>query len=119
MPQTRFEFAYGANERRLFIHALAEAKKMVSLIGGRPIRESVEPGGGGTAVHEMGGARMGRDPSSSVLNGHSQAHDVANLFVTDRAAMASTACQNPSLTYMAFTARAAAYAVDRLKGGAI
>ena len=59
--------------------------------------------------------RMGRDPATSILNGNSQAHDVSNLFVTDGAAMTSSACQNPSLTYMAFTARAADYAVAQLK----
>jgi choline dehydrogenase-like flavoprotein len=119
IAQTRIDFAYGDNERKLLVHALEEAKKMVALIGGKPVRESVDPGAGGSAVHEMGGARMGRDPATSVLNGRSQAHDVPNLFVTDGAAMASTACQNPSLTYMAFTARAAAYAADQLKTGAL
>jgi choline dehydrogenase-like flavoprotein len=63
----------------------------------------------------MGGARMGRDKRTSVLNGWNQAHDVPNLFVTDGACMASTSCQNPSLTYMALTARAVSHAVDLLK----
>jgi choline dehydrogenase-like flavoprotein len=62
---------------------------------------------------------MGRDPATSVLNAHNQAHDVANLFVTDGAAMASSACQNPSLTYMALTARAAAHAAERVRQNAI
>jgi choline dehydrogenase-like flavoprotein len=69
----------------------------------------------GLLVHEMGTARMGRDPATSVLNEFNQAHDVPNLFVTDGAAMTSSACQNPSLTYMALTARAAAAAVNMLK----
>lgn len=69
----------------------------------------------GMAIHEMGTARMGRDPATSVLNGWNQAHDVPNLFVTDGACMTSSACQNPSLTYMALTARAADYAVKELK----
>lgn len=68
----------------------------------------------GMAVHEMGTARMGRDPQTSVLNGHNQIHAVPNVFVTDGACMTSSACQNPSLTYMALTARAAHYAVDQL-----
>jgi choline dehydrogenase-like flavoprotein len=68
-------------------------------------------------VHEMGGARMGKDPKTSVLNKYNQAHDVPNLFVTDGAAMASSASQNPSLTYMALTARAVNYAVEQLKTG--
>jgi len=67
----------------------------------------------------MGTARMGHDPKTSVLNRFNQAHEVSNLFVTDGSAMASTACQNPSLTYMALTARAADYAVQQLKIGKI
>ena len=69
----------------------------------------------GLGIHEMGTARMGRDPKTSVLNGHNQCHDVPNVFVTDGACMTSSACQNPSITYMALTARAAHYAVDELK----
>ena len=67
----------------------------------------------------MGGARMGRDPAESVLNAHNQVHGVPNLFVTDGAAMASSGTVNPSLTYMALTARAADYAVAQLKAGAL
>ena len=73
----------------------------------------------GLAIHEMGTARMGRDPSSSVLNGFNQAHTVANLFVTDGSCMTSSACQNPSLTYMAMAARAANHVVEELKRGAL
>ena len=69
----------------------------------------------GMAIHELGTARMGRDPKTSVLNAFNQMHDVKNVFVTDGAAMTSAACQNPSLTYMALTARAADYAVKELK----
>jgi len=71
----------------------------------------------GLGIHEMGTARMGRDPKTSVLNAYNQAHDVPNLFVTDGACMASSACQNPSITYMALTARACDYAVAELKRG--
>jgi choline dehydrogenase-like flavoprotein len=67
----------------------------------------------------MGTARMGKDPKQSVVNAFNQCHDAANVFITDGACMASTACQNPSLTYMALTARACAYAVDQLKRGAL
>ncbi|HEX6427484.1 MAG TPA: GMC family oxidoreductase [Niastella sp.] len=69
----------------------------------------------GQGIHEMGTARMGRDPKSSVLNAHNQVWDAPNVFVTDGASMTSSACQNPSLTYMALTARAADYAVSELK----
>jgi choline dehydrogenase-like flavoprotein len=71
----------------------------------------------GMGIHEMGTARMGRDPKSSVLNGWNQVWDAPNVFVTDGACMTSAACQNPSLTYMALTARAADYAVQELKRG--
>src|SRR5450432_4273340 len=71
----------------------------------------------GQGIHEMGSARMGRDPKTSVLNAHNQLWDAKNVFVTDGACMVSSACQNPSLTYMALTARAGNYAVEELKKG--
>jgi choline dehydrogenase-like flavoprotein len=71
----------------------------------------------GQGIHEMGTARMGRDPKTSVLNGHNQVWDAPNVFVTDGACMTSSACQNPSLTYMALTARAADFAVNELRKG--
>jgi choline dehydrogenase-like flavoprotein len=73
----------------------------------------------GQGIHEMGTARMGLDPKTSVLNKWNQVWDAQNVFVTDGAAMSSSACQNPSLTYMALTARAADYAVSNLKKGNI
>jgi choline dehydrogenase-like flavoprotein len=73
----------------------------------------------GEAIHEMGGARMGRDPRTSVLNGWNQAHDAPNLFVTDGAQMASVSCVNPSLTFMTMTARAADHAVKQMQAGVI
>ena len=71
----------------------------------------------GLSIHEMGTARMGKDPKTSILNKFNQIHSVKNVFVTDGACMASSACQNPSMTYMAITARAANYAIDELKKG--
>jgi choline dehydrogenase-like flavoprotein len=71
----------------------------------------------GMGIHEMGTARMGRDPKTSVLNGNNQVWDAMNVFVTDGACMASASCVNPSLTYMALTARAADFAVKELKKG--
>jgi choline dehydrogenase-like flavoprotein len=68
-------------------------------------------------IHEMGTARMGRDPKSSVLNAWNQVHTSPNVFVTDGACMTSASCVNPSITYMALTARACAFAVDELKKG--
>jgi len=69
----------------------------------------------GHGIHEMGTARMGNDPKTSVLNKWNQVWDAPNVFVTDGSFMVSSACQNPSLTYMAFTARAANHAVEELK----
>ena len=71
----------------------------------------------GHGIHEMGSARMGKDPKTSVLNGNNQVWDAPNVFVTDGACMASSSCVNPSLTYMALTARAADFAVSELKKG--
>ena len=76
-------------------------------------------GNPGLGIHEMGTVRMGHDPKTSVLNKYNQAHDVPNLFITDGSAMASSGTQNPSLTYMALTARAADHAVKLLKEGTI
>ena len=73
----------------------------------------------GMTIHEMGTARMGNDPKTSVLNKFNQCHDAPNVFITDGACMVSTACQNPSLTYMALTARACDHAVTQLKKGEI
>ncbi len=119
MPLTHIDFSYGENEHKLLRHALAEAKAMIAPLNATITNESIDPGSGGGAVHEMGGARMGADPRESVVDAFNRLHDVDNLFVTDGAAMSSTACQNPSLTYMAFTARAAAHAVERLKSEGI
>jgi choline dehydrogenase-like flavoprotein len=71
----------------------------------------------GMGIHEMGTARMGRDAKTSVLNAHNQVWDAPNVYVTDGACMTSAACVNPSLTYMALTARAADHAVSELKKG--
>jgi len=73
----------------------------------------------GLDIHEMGGARMGHDPKTSVLNKWNQMHAVKNVFVTDGACMTSTSTQNPSLTYMAFSARSVDYAISEMKKGSI
>lgn len=119
IPQLRIDFAYGKEEQAALAQAKADAAEMMTAAGGMVVMGSDQPGTGGMAIHEMGGARMGHDPKTSVLNKWSQSHDVANLFVTDGAQMASSACQNPSLTYMALTARACDAAVRMLREGAI
>ena len=73
----------------------------------------------GHGIHEMGTARMGRNPKTSVLNGNNQIHSVLNVYVTDGAFMTSSGCTNPSITYMAMTARAANHAIKELKKGNI
>ena len=117
VAQTHINFEYQPNDRALLEDAKLQAAQMVSLIGARPLLQSADPGPGGSAIHEMGGAAMGRDPRTSVLNAHNQLHEAPNVFVTDGAAMASSACQNPSLTYMALTARAASAAASQIKQG--
>jgi choline dehydrogenase-like flavoprotein len=119
LAMTHIEFRHGENEHKLLQAAEQEARRMVALMNAQVIFTNAEPGFGGSAIHEMGGARMGWNPHDSVVNRNSQLHDVANVFVTDGAAMASTACQNPSLTYMALTARAAHFAASQLKAGAL
>jgi choline dehydrogenase-like flavoprotein len=90
---------------------------MVEAAGGFVVMQASEPGVPGLGIHEMGTARMGKDPMTSVFNGFNQAHEAPNLFCTDGAVMASSGCQNPSLTYMALTARAAHHAAQMLKEG--
>ena len=115
----KVEFAFGKEEHAALAQAKAEAAEMLTAAGGQVIMGFDRPGPGGTAIHEMGGARMGSDPKTSVLDRWSRSHDVTNLFVTDGAQMASSACQNPSLTYMALTARACNAAVSLVREGSI
>jgi choline dehydrogenase-like flavoprotein len=107
------------NELNMIAAINADAKAMLELAGCTDIQMREHYGGTGLGIHEMGTARMGKDPRTSVLNGFSQAHDVPNLFVTDGSAMASSGCQNPSLTYMAMSARAAYHAAEFMKAGKI
>jgi len=91
--------------------------EMLESAGGKNVETHYGPDIPGFGIHEMGTARMGKDPKTSVLNKYNQMHDAVNVFVTDGSCMTSSACQNPSLTYMALTTRAANYAVDQLKKG--
>lgn len=117
IPALRIHCSFGDNEMALREDVQVTAAEMLEAAGCRDVEaydrfDETPPGLG---IHEMGTARMGRNPESSVLNSHNQAHEIPNLFVTDGASMASSACQNPSLTYMALTARAANYAVEQLR----
>jgi choline dehydrogenase-like flavoprotein len=114
LPVLKIDCAYGENElamRKDMANDLAEILSAAGVKDVKPFDHECFPGMG---IHEMGTARMGRDPKSSVLNGHNQVWDAPNVFVTDGACMVSTACQNPSLSYMAFSARAADFAVQEL-----
>ncbi len=98
---------------------LNDAKEMLEAAGVKNISSGDQDPYLGRGIHEMGTARMGKDPKTSVLNKWNQVWDAQNVFVTDGSFMVSAACQNPSLTYMAFTARAADHAVSELKKGNI
>lgn len=119
IPVLKIHCAWGDNERAIRKDMAATAAEMLASAGARQIQPFIDDDPPGFSIHEMGTARMGRDPKSSVLNSFNQAHDVKNLFVTDGAAMVSSSCVNPSLTYMALTARACDYAVRQIRSGEI
>jgi choline dehydrogenase-like flavoprotein len=114
IPVARIDVRWRENERRMQADMPVAMAEMLEAAGCTDIREHTSDNPPGHCIHEMGGARMSRTPDEGVLNAWNQAWEVPNLFVTDGACMASSACQNPSITYMAITARAAAHAVDAL-----
>jgi choline dehydrogenase-like flavoprotein len=107
------------NEKKMRKDMIADAVEMLEAAGVKNVRAREGDGTPGRGIHEMGTARMGLDPKTSVLNKWNQVWDAKNVFVTDGACMTSASCVNPSLTYMALTARAADYAVSELKKGNI
>jgi glucoside 3-dehydrogenase (cytochrome c) catalytic subunit len=117
IPVLKINCAWGANELALRKDMSITAAEMLAAAGAHDIEPFADDEPPGFAIHEMGVARMGRDARTSVLNSYNQAHDIKNLFITDGGAMASSSCVNPSLTYMALTARACDYAVQLLKRG--
>ncbi len=118
LPVLNIHCSFGDNEEAIRRDAAEQAAEMLEAGGVKNVSTYVnEHAAPGLCIHEMGTARMGRDPQTSVLNKWNQAHDVPNLFVTDGACMASSSCVNPSITYMALTARAADYAVQEMKRG--
>ncbi len=121
MPIAFVDASMRKNETALMEAAVADAIEILTKakieILNNPDPKKPDVSTPGHKIHEMGTARMGRDPKTSVLNGWNQAHDVPNLFITDGACMTSSAAQNPSLTYMALSARAANHAADLLKEG--
>ena len=117
VPLMRFDVRFRENELRMMADARTQGEAMLKAAGLTNVKSYEDEHVPGDAIHEMGGARMGADPRSSVLNKWSQAHDATNLYVTDGAQMASVSCVNPSLTFMALTARAADHAVKQLASG--
>lgn len=112
-----FDVELRENEKKMRIDMQNDAKEMLEAAGVKNVRSWDGDGTPGRGIHEMGTARMGRDPKTSVLNAHNQVWDAKNVFVTDGACMTSASSVNPSLTYMALTARAADFAVNELKKG--
>ncbi len=106
-----------ANEMNMRKDIKEDLQAMFEAAGVKNIRTHDSGHAMGHGIHEMGTARMGRDSKTSVLNGNNQVWDAPNVFVTDGACMTSSSCVNPSLTYMALTARAADFAVSELKKG--
>ena len=115
IPTVTFNVEMKENELNMRRDMEKKSRKILENAGFKNVGTYNRPGGPGLGIHEMGTARMGHDPSTSVLNKHNQVHTVKNVFVTDGSFMTSSACQNPSLTYMAMTARAANFAVAELK----
>jgi len=117
MPVLHIDMGWGDNDRAMAKDAGDTCFEMLKAAGFQGVFRVPIQSVPGAGIHEMGGATMGRDPRTSVLDGHNRAHDIPNLFVTDGAAMASSSSANPSLTYMALTARAAAFAAAEYKAG--
>ena len=114
LPVLKIDCATGENERLMRIDMANDMAEMLAACGVKDVQTFDDEYFPGMGIHEMGTARMGTKPTNSVLNKHNQVWDAPNVFVTDGSCMASTACQNPSLTYMALTARAADHAVNEL-----
>lgn len=114
-PTLAIDAEWGANELAINQQIRIDAKEMLERAGLKNVVDFDNKHEMGFGIHEMGTARMGRDPKTSVLNGNNQVHACKNVFVTDGACMTSSSCVNPSLTYMALTARAADFAVSELK----
>jgi choline dehydrogenase-like flavoprotein len=119
LPVLSMDCDIGENEVKMRVDMMNDAAEMLEAAGVKNVKPKDSGYALGQGIHEMGSARMGRDPKTSVLNKHNQVWDAQNVFVTDGSCMASTSCVNPSLTYMALTARAANYAVDAVKRGEV
>lgn len=117
LPVLNIDAEIKENEKKMRVDMMNDGAEMLEAAGLKNVKTSDSGYGFGQGIHEMGTARMGRDPKTSVLNGNNQVWDCTNVFVTDGACMTSASCVNPSLTYMALTARAVDFAVNELKKG--
>jgi choline dehydrogenase-like flavoprotein len=118
-PTLNIDCSFKDNEKKMHADMVDSMKEMLEKLGVKNVRHDGTMSFPGNANHEMGTARMGKDPKTSVLNKWNQVWDAKNVFITDGSCMASTACVNPSLTYMALTARAVDHAVGEMKRGNI
>jgi choline dehydrogenase-like flavoprotein len=119
IPQLQISVDYDDNDEKMKKDYIEQLTEMFTSAGFKNIKAESNHQAPGLDIHEMGGARMGLDPKTSILNKWNQVHSCPNVFVTDGASMTSTSCQNPSLTYMALTARAADHAVSEMNKGNI
>lgn len=117
IPLIKMSVAYDDNDIKSMRDFMAQGEEMLHIAGARNITSFDTNQAPGLDIHEMGGVRMGKDPKTSILNKWNQVHSCPNVFVTDGSCMVSTSTQNPSLTFMAITARAANHAVEELKKG--
>jgi choline dehydrogenase-like flavoprotein len=118
IPVLKITCAWGENEKKMIPDMAASATEMMEAAGAKNIFPFQVPNRiPGFGIHEMGLARMGADPKTSVLNPFCQTHDVGNLFVTDASCFVSGGCQNPTLTIMALTVRACDYLMEEMKKG--
>lgn len=117
IPTLKIQADWSDNDLKLWQDDREQGAEMLEASGHKNVKLTGKPSVPRFCIHEIGTARMGNDPKTSVLNAFNQAHDVKNLFVTDGAAWVSSACQNPTLTMMAITARACDYIVERHKKG--
>ena len=120
IPVLHVNMTFGDNERAMMKDIAATAAEMIEAAGGTNVQSNADPNPvPGYGIHEVGTARMGNDPKTSVLNGFCQTHDVKNLFVMDGSCFVSIACQNPTLTIMALAVRSTDYLLEQMKSGTI
>jgi choline dehydrogenase-like flavoprotein len=117
IPQLVTSVGYDDNDEKMVNDFLTQGAEILKVAGCENIIPRDSKQAPGLDIHEMGGIRMGRDPKTSMLNNFNQVHSCKNVFVTDGACMTSVGNQNPSLTFMAITARASNHAVAELKAG--